>query len=398
MADLDDDDLLDALGVEAAPLKAEAHTRLQERLIAGFEDILRFVEANGRAPQHGEDRDIFERLYAVRLDRLRGMADARELLAPMDSAGLLDGSGSSASIGGEDLDDEALLAELGADEPAGEDDITRLRHVASHAERKAAEEIANRTRCEDFDKFKPLFEKVRRELDEGVRRTTVLETRSLDEIQQGTFFIVGGQIAYVAEEHEEFTTGYDRRDSRLRVIYDNGTEAEILQRSLQRALHRDEVARLISEPTAGPLFGDALEPDDIASGTIYVLRSKSNVPYIAEHRELIHKIGVTGGKVEVRIANAAKDATYLLADVDVVATYQLSNINRTLLENIFHRIFRPAQLELTIDDRFGNPVKPREWFLVPLHAIDEAVSRIRDGSITKYVYDPKTASLVRIDQ
>lgn len=398
MADLDDDDLLDALGVEAAPLKAAARTRLQERLIAGFEDILGFVEANGRVPQHGEDRDIFERLYAVRLDRLRGMTDACELLAPMDSAGLLDGSGSSGSIGGDELDDEALLAELGVDEPAGEGDITRLRHVPSHAERKAAEEIANRTRCGDFDKFKPLFEKVRRELDEGVRRTTVLETRSLDEIQQGTFFIVGGQIAYVAEEHEAFTTGYDRRDSRLRVIYDNGTEAEILQRSLQRALHRDEVARLISEPTAGPLFGDALEPDDIASGTIYVLRSKSNVPYIAEHRELIHKIGVTGGKVEVRIANAAKDATYLLADVDVVATYQLSNINRTLLENIFHRIFRPAQLELTIDDRFGNPVKPREWFLVPLHAIDEAVSRIRDGSITKYVYDPKTASLVRIDQ
>lgn len=398
MADLDDDDLLDALGVEAAPLKAAAHTRLQERLIAGFEDILRFVEANDRAPQHGEDRDIFERLYAVRLDRLRGMADARELLAPMDSAGLLDGSGSPRSIGGEDLDDEALLAELGVDEPAGEDDITRLRHVASHAERKAAEEIANRIRCEDFDKFKPLFEKVRRELDEGVRRTTVLETRSLDEIQQGTFFVVGGQIAYVAEEHEEFTTGYDRRDSRLRVIYDNGTEAEILQRSLQRALHRDEVARLISEPAAGPLFGDALEPDDIVSGTIYVLRSKSTVPYIAEHRELIHKIGVTGGKVGARIGNASKDATYLLADVEVVATYQLSNINRTRLENLFHRIFSPAQLELTIEDRFGNPVKPREWFLVPLQAIDEAVERIRDGSITQCVYDPKKAALVRNEQ
>lgn len=394
MADLDDDDLLDALGVEAAPLKAAAHTRLQERLIAGFEDILRFVETNGRAPQHGEDRDIFERLYAVRLDRLRGMADARELLAPMDSAGLLEGSGSSGSIDADELDDEALLAELGADEPAGEDDITRLRHVASHAERKAAEEIANRTRCLDFDKFKPLFEKVRRELDEGVRRTAVLEIRSLDEIQQGTFFIVGGQIAYVAEEHEAFTTGYDRRDSRLRVIYDNGTEAEILQRSLQRALHRDDVARLISEPTAGPLFGDALEPDDIVSGTIYVLRSKSTVPYIAEHRELIHKIGVTGGKVETRIANAKKDATYLLADVEVVATYRLSNINRTKLENLFHRIFAPAQLELTIEDRFGEPVKPREWFLVPLHVIDEAVGRIRDGSIAGYVYSPAEASLV----
>lgn len=395
MADMDDDDLLEALGVEAAPLKTATHTRLQERLIAGFEDILRFVEANGRAPQHGEDRDIFERLYAVRLDRLRGMEEARDLLAPMDTAGLLEAAAPAAFVDADELDDEALLAELGAGEVADEDDITRLRHVPSHAERKAAEEIANRTRCEDFDSFKPLFEKVRRELDDGIRRTTVLETRSLDEIQQGTFFIVGGQIAYVAEEHEAFTTGYDRRDSRLRVIYDNGTESEILQRSLQRALHRDDVARLVSEPAAGPLFGDILEPDDIVSGTIYVLRSKSTVPYIAEHRELIHKIGVTGGKVETRIANAAKDATYLLADVEVVATYQLSNINRTRLENLFHRIFSPAQLDLAIEDRFGNPIKPREWFLVPLQVIDEAVERVRDGSITGYVYDLHSARLVK---
>ncbi len=143
----------------------------------------------------------------------------------------------------------------------------------------------------------------------------------------------------------------------------------------------------------GPLFTGTPEPDDIETGTIYVLRSLSDHPFIAEHRELIHKIGVTGGKVEARIANAEKDATYLLADVEVVATYKLHNLNRTRLENIFHRLFGAAQLDLTIEDRFGNPVKPREWFLVPLNVIDEAVQRIRDGSITEVVYDPKTAQL-----
>ena len=137
-----------------------------------------------------------------------------------------------------------------------------------------------------------------------------------------------------------------------------------------------------------------LSPDDIESGTIYVLRSRSDHPFVAEHRELIHKIGVTGGKVETRIAGADKDATYLLAEVDVVATYKLHNLNRTKLENLFHRLFGAAQLDLTIEDRFGNPVKPREWFLVPLHLIDEAVQRIRDGSITDVVYDPRTARLV----
>lgn len=392
MPDMDDEALLAELGIQPVAAKASTHTALEERLIAGFEDILRFVETHGRPPQLGEDRDIFERLYAVRLDRLRAIPEARDLLAPMDAAGLLDGN-VAATVDPDELDDESLLAELGA-ETQDEADITRLRHVATYAERKAAEEIANRTRCNDFDTFKPLFEKVQRELKSGERRVLKLEERSLDEIRQGTYFIVGGQTAYIAEEKGEFKTDYDRRDMRLRVIYDNGTESELLQRSLQRALHRDQVARLISDPVAGPLFGDTMDQDDIESGTIYVLQSRSDHPYVAQHRELIHKIGVTGMKVETRIAGAKDDATYLLADVNIVATYKLAHINRTKLENLFHKIFAPAQLDLTIEDRFGKQVKPREWFLVPLQAIDEAVNRIRDGSITKYVYDPKSARLV----
>lgn len=390
MADMDDDDLLEALGVEAAPTKASTHTAQQERLIAGFEDILRFVEAHGRVPQHGEDRDIFERLYAVRLDRLRGMPEARDLLAPMDTAGLLDGQ-VAATVNPDELDEDALLAELGVDAPAGEDDITRLRHVASFAERKAAEEIANRTRCEDFENFQPLFESVENDLKEGRRRT--LRFGRDASVLQGNFFILGGQMAYVAEVGEPIRAPNGEADARMRVIYSNGTESNLLQRSLQRALYKDETGRRITDADNGPLFGDTLEPDDIESGTIYVLQSRSNHPFVAQHRELIHKIGVTGGKVEKRIAAAKDDATYLLADVDIVATYKLAHINRTKLENLFHKIFSPAQLELTIEDRFGKPVKPREWFLVPLQAIDEAVSRIRDGSITDYIYDPKSAQL-----
>ncbi|EMR0462462.1 GIY-YIG nuclease family protein [Stenotrophomonas maltophilia] len=393
MADMDDDDLLEALGVEAAPNKAGTHTAKQERLIAGFEDILRFVETHGRGPQHGEDRDIFERLYAVRLDRLRGMPEARDLLAPMDTAGLLDGQ-VAATVNPDELDEDALLAELGVDAPAGEDDITRLRHVASFAERKAAEEIANRTRCEDFENFQPLFEGVEADLKEG-RRKTLRFGRDAS-VLQGNFFILGGQMAYVAEVGEPIRAPNGEADARMRVIYSNGTESNLLQRSLQRALYKDETGRRITDADNGPLFGDTLEPDDIESGTIYVLQSRSDHPFVTQHRELVHKIGVTGGKVETRVAAAKDDATYLLAEVDIVATYKLAHINRTKLENLFHKIFAPAQLDLTLEDRFGKPVKPREWFLVPLQAIDEAVSRIRDGSITDYIYDPKSARLVPV--
>ena len=288
------------------------------------------------------------------------------------------------------MDDEELLAEL--EGAAGPSDITELRHVRSRAEIRAAEEIANRERCEDFDRFQPLFQQAESELKSGVRQTRPFGRDA--SVTTGNFFILGGQLVYVAEMGDVFRTPNGEPDARLRVIYSNGTESNLLLRSLQRALYKDQAGRRSTDPNAGPLFSETWEEDDIASGTIYVLRSLSSHPFVAEHRELIHKIGVTGGKVESRIANAAHDATYLLAEVEVVASYKLAGVNRTKLEGIFHRIFAPAQLDLTIQDRFGHPVRPRDWFLVPLHVIDEAVRRILDGSISDVVYDPKTARLV----
>jgi len=393
MTDIADDELLDALGVEVVPTSGGSHTPTEERLISGFEDILRFHATNGRTPLHGEGRDIFERLYAMRLDQLRAMPEARLLLASLDTPGLLAGAPASVpSTRAGDLDDATLLADLGVDAPPREDDITTLRHVRSTTEKRTMEEIAARSPCTDFQNFQPLFERTERELKTGARRA--LRFGRDASITTGNFFILGGQLTYVAEMDTQYRTPNGEMNARLRVIYSNGTESDLLLRSLQRALYKDDTGRRLTDLEMGPLFGDALESDDIVSGTIYVLRSQSNHPFVAEHRELVHKIGVTGGKVETRIANAAHDATYLLADVEVVTTYKLANINRAKLENLFHRIFAPAQLELTIEDRFGRPVRPREWFLVPLHVIDEAVDRIRDGSITGMVYDAKTASLV----
>jgi hypothetical protein len=394
MAEMNDDELLNALGVEVFPLKTSNRTPREERIISGFEDILRFHQAHGRAPEHSEDHDIFERMYAVRLDQLRKLPEAQTLLAEMEGLNLLP-SAATAPLDVNALDEDALLAELGiGDESAVADknDITVLRHVRSTAQIRAAEEIADRTPCADFNRFQPLFENAEWGLKSGVRKTVRFGRDASIEI--GNFFILGGQLAYVAEIGEQYRTPNKEMNGRLRVIYSNGTESDLLIRSLQRALYKDETGRRLTDPDMGPLFGNAPEPDDIESGTIYVLRSQSNHPFVIEHRELIHKIGVTGNKVETRIAGAQKDATYLLADVEVVATYKLHNLNRTSLENIFHRLFGTAQLDLTIEDRFGHRVKPREWFLVPLNVIDEAVRRIQDGSITRMMYDPQTARLI----
>lgn len=271
-------------------------------------------------------------------------------------------------------------------------EITELRHVRSSAEKQAAEEIASRARCEDFATFKPMFEEVQKDLDQGVRSSRPFEMKA--EIAPGRFFIVGGQKAYVAEMGEIEITAQGRTDARLRVIFDNGTESNMLMRSLQRALNKDDAGRRITEPVAGLLFSDQPEEGDEASGTIYVLRSKSDHPMVASHRDLIHKIGVTNMGVKQRIAGARLQPTFLMADVEVVTTYELFNINRSKLENLIHRIFDPARFEIEIRDRFGRPVVPREWFMVPLFVIDEAVDRIKDRTIVNYIYDPKSAKLV----
>jgi len=389
--------LLEELGVDITPAKKVTHTPKEERIIAGFEEIQRFVEEHGHQPQHGEDKDIFERLYATRLDRIRSLEECKNLVAALDHQGLLTVEHAIAEPTKEYKSDAELLAELGVEAPK-ENDVTFLKHVKPRAEVRAAEEIASRTPCADFDKFKPLFDQVQDQLTRGLLEAKILKNQkgqaTMAEINQGDWFIVNGQKAYIAEISKERIHGFDKNDYRLRVIFDNKTESDLLLRSMQKALYVDDASRRIISLSAGPLFDSIAGEEDTASGTIYVLRSKSDHPTIAENRNLIHKIGVTGGSVKTRIANAKQNPTYLMADVEIVATYELYNISRTKLENILHRFFDSAKLDIQINDRFGKPVIPREWFLVPLFIVDEVVEKIKDGSISEYRYDTKNVKLV----
>lgn len=393
-SDPDLDELATELAEFALPEKPGGRPPREERIIAGFEEIQRFVEKHGHTPQHGEGLDIFERLYAVRLDRLRTLPDCRVLLEPLDHQGLLSDAPADDAFQDENIDLDELAAELGGDAVPG--GITVLRHVRASADKRAAEEVADRKPCLDFETFKPLFDRVATEVRTGLRQSHPIVAGNRA-IKAGDFFILDGIMVYVAEIGEPLKTTAGEVDSRLRLIFANGTESNLLLRSLQRAFYDDPAARRLVSPKSGQLsFGGEFDADNIESGTIYVLRSLSDHPYVLQHRDLIHKIGVTGGRVDTRIANAENDPTYLLAKVEVVATYKLAGINRTKLENLFHRLFASARLDITIDDRFGHPVQPREWFLVPLAIIDEAIDRIRDSSITGYIYDPNTAKLMKV--
>ena len=409
MPDISNEDLLAQLGAEVEVKKKAKLTPREERIIAGFEEIQRFVEDHGCAPTHGEEKEIFERLYATRLDQIKNSEECRAILEDLDHQSLLTGTVAEAETQIEFDSDEELLAELGIEAPK-DNDITHLKHVKSQSEKERAksEVTGQRKACVDFDKFKPLFESVQEDIKSGRRKTLAFAKDG--SIEEGNLFIVSGQKAYIARVGDAFIGTDGRNEYRLRVIFDNGVESNQLMHSLQKRLWEDENGRRITDMSMGPLFdegvsevvggykisNDAPEYDDQSSGTIYVLRSESELDVIVNNREVIHKIGVTGGKVEKRIANAKDDATYLLAEVKVVATYPLFGINRNKLEKLIHRFFDQSRLDIEINDRFGKPVKPREWFLVPLHVIDELVDRIKDGSVEHYQYDVKKAKLVQI--
>ena len=380
--------LLEKLGAEVEVKKKSSLNPKEESIIAGFEEIQKFVHEHGRKPQHGLENDIFERIYALRLERLNELEEAKKLLNNLDHQKLIDVT-ESKKLEKKSSSVNQLLSALGV-EPE-EKSLQELKFVRTSAERKTAEEIAKGQLCKDFDEFKPIFEKVQSELDSGIR-TTVRFGRDV-EINKGDFYILGGIKAYVADVGERFVHEYGREDSRLRVIYDNGKESNLYIRSFQKVLWADDAGRRITNPDLGPLFTDALDENDQASGVIYVLRSKCQHPEILKNREIIHKIGFTTGDVERRIADASNQPTYLLSDVEIVATYELYNLNAGKMENIIHRIFSNAKLDIELKDRFGKPFKPREWFLVPLPVIREAIQKIKDGTISNYLYNVNTGQL-----
>lgn len=390
----EDDALLAELGVDAEVKQTASYTPQQERVIAGFEEILRFVEEHGRVPMHGEDKDIFERLYAVRLDRIRKLEEFHELLHEFDTHGLLDAKVQCPEdLPGDEASDEEILEALGV-EPLSGEDITELKHVRPTEDRKSPDDVAQRVRCEDFETFRPTFEHVQRELQEGLRKTVRYQENAA--INRDDLFIIEGQKALVADMDKEFVTEYERTNRRLRVIYDNGTESNLLLRSLQRALYKDDNGRriLASDTDVPALFGGEESEGDLESGHIYVLRSLSSHPFIAENRDVIHKIGVTGGDIKKRIANAKKDPTYLLAEVELVGSYKLANINRTKLEQVIHQFFSTARMDVQLKDRFGESVEPREWFLVPLPVIRMLVKVLTDGRVEHCVYDTESAQII----
>ena len=364
-----------------------------------FAEINEFVDRHGFAPGAGPPErkmSVPERALSMRLKAYLGAAEIRRALRPMDRHGLLGQPSEPVRADPESLDEILALDDdlLGA--PAA--DIFTLRHARASGVARP-DKVSERRPCTDFERFKPGFDACARDLSSGVRKSMPFAKEL--EIRAGEFFILNGVMVFVAEVNDPHTRN-GKRNARLRLIFDNGTEGENLLRSLATELYKDPNGRRISDPEAGPLFDpepstiNVGAPHDRVTGCIYVVRSLSPRPEIRALDGNLFKIGFTTGRFEDRIAGALDDPTFLLAAVHPVRTFDAINLNANRVENLLHRFFASARLDIELPDRFGKAFRPKEWFLLRIEVIERAIKMLLDGSIVRHAYDAHSGDIVAL--
>lgn len=356
-------------------------------LLNNFEEIVNFFEEKEREPQNSTV-DIKEFQLYCRLKSIRANANMVKELKSFDLYGLLKGENVS------DVTFEDLLGNDPFNLLSGEYDesIFTLNNV-KRSDRIAPEYIARRKFCQDFDKYKPMFESLRQDLEDGKRKLAVYNSQ---ELAPGRFYVLGGIMLYLKTvgdnvSNYQYSSGERvRYDGRTECIFDNGTCSDMLFRSLDKALQKEGYAISDVVERSGVLYDNVIDSDR-ACGYVYVLKTHHAK---LRHMPDIYKIGSTNSTVTERIKNAPNEPTYLYAGVDVVETYRCYNMGARELEDRLHTFFDHVRLNINIPDERGAIISPREWFCVNIDAIGEAVNLILNREIDNYVYDPQSRSII----
>lgn len=288
----------------------------------------------------------------------------------------------------EDIFDDPLL-EMSEEEEGLFDIPQDMRRVI---DKKKADYVAQHKLCENFDDYKPLFEKVHQELKAGIR--SLVKINKTATLAAGRFYVVSGQILLLEQIGELKKSSNFLPDARTRCIYENGTESDILLQTLRKNVVGDGYAvSELQEETAAQFFNNSdIVADDKVTGYVYVLSSLSEDPDIKREKNL-YKIGFTSDTVEQRIANAENEPTYLMAPVKIVATYKVVNMNSQKFEDLVHQLLKQVQFQVMVTDKNGIVHQPQEWFVVPLPVVDVMIQKIMDGSIVGYTYNPQMECL-----
>ena len=380
----------DPLGLlEVTPVTEQVErTPIEKKLIDSFIEINEFYEENGREPSLNGTID--ELMLASRLQAMRNAPDKVKVLLNFDLYNLLKCE-QSKSVTVEDILGEDPLSLLTLDEP--DDSIFSLKYVKKN-ERIRPDYISRRNVCHDFENYETMFALVHSELKSGIRKLTVFKEQDLAE---GKFFVLRGVLLYLESSNLEtqemqYESGTRlRNDGRTRCIFDNGTESDMLHRSLYKALLKDGFG--VSERIEEGEINTEISDEDIQKGYIYVLSSLSSDPQVRTKKNL-YKVGCCSGDVTERIKNASNEPTYLMSDVKVELAVRCFNLNVRALEGTIHQFFGNVNVSFEVYDRDGKKHYPREWFVAPLDVIREAIQLIVNGEIEKYKYDDIVQMLV----
>lgn len=366
----------DEFGLLEVPAKVEAMTP-DDRLLAGFREIMDFVAAQGREPVK-DPSDMNESKLALRLKAIAGNEEQRLAMQPFDEMHLLKEPEPPASIA------DALASDMDGLLDGSPEDIFAIRNVPKVI--TVPDKIAQRKKCEDFDRFADLFKKCHADLRSGARK--VIPFRNELEIRAGAYYILKGVLVYVAET-EARVKEHGRINARLRCIFENGTEGDLLLRSLSSQLY--SFGKSITEPNFETLAAMGLAPET-PMAVVYVLRSLSVDPQVQALTDL-YKIGSTKRTVETRTARAHRRTTFLNAPVEVVAEYEVPAGIEQKVEKLLHRLFARVRLDIWFERSGRTVAEAKEWFVVPLQVIDEAIGLIETEAITNYEYDHDAQAL-----
>jgi len=375
-----------------------SHHNAEERLLASFKDIVDFYEENSREPQISK-LDIQESNLYYTLKGLRSNREKRLALKEEDIYGLLnvkyEEGAKYVSLAEEPPTVFNSIDDIFNDDPFGllssEDSIFNIQHVTLEQEREKTDFLARRRPLKDFVLYEPFFKQCHADLKSGERKQVKFNETA---IKKGSFFVVDGMLAYVADTYELKVDKHSKLDGRIKCVFENGTASNLLFRSLGKALYKNgqTVTELLSNTD---LFIQAITPEDVEAGFIYVLKSKSSNPSVKAVPNL-YKIGFTTVSVEERTKNAHKEPTYLMAGVKIISTYKCFNIDTQKFENFILNFFAKVCLDIEMHDHNGNSHIPREWFSVPLSVIDETINLIISDEIKQYKYDDELEKLIKI--
>jgi hypothetical protein len=366
---LNDDDL----GLLNVKPKVSSAITADERLLASFQEIKDFVQKNGREPE-ANNKDIHEFKLYKRLESFRTDSIKATTLKEHDDGGLLGDIRPLESIADIFSDDDLGLLD------DGPESIYEFKHVPK--ETTMPDYVARRKPCKDFAKYEPLFKLCHADLTANKRKLNLF--RREQQIEEGLFFVLKGVLLYIDKVGErEKENG--RVNARLRVIFENGTESDMLLRSLSAELYKDGRRVTTHDDDLLEDF-ENITDEDTSTGYIYILRSLSENQEIHSIQHL-YKIGFSKSAVEERVKNASQEPTYLNAPVAIVSAYQCYNLNPQKLELLLHTFFGGACLDIDLYDRDGKRYVPREWFVAPIDMIEQAVILLINGEIIHFRYD-----------